>query len=184
MAPEQTILLLNELIGAFDEAAERLGMEKLRSVGSSYLAVCGLSIPRVDHERRALDFGFEMLQITARLNQKRNVKLALALGIHSGSVSAGVVGSSRFYYDVWGETITIARTIGAHAGPNAIQVSEPLVVALSGLYSFERVSPIAVKGQGELPVWQVKPPLTASPSADDAVGTVQAPSAFLGPTES
>jgi class 3 adenylate cyclase len=184
MAPEQTILLLNELIGAFDEAAERLGMEKLRSVGSSYLAVCGLSIPRVDHERRALDFGFEMLQIAGRLNQKRNVTLALAVGIHSGSVSAGVVGSSRFYYDVWGETITIARAIGASARPNVIQVSEPVVVALRGLYSFERVSPIAVKGQGELPVWQVKPPPPGSPPPGDAVLAEQAPSASQDATRS
>ena len=92
MAPEQSILLLNELIGAFDEAAERLGMEKLRSVGSSYLAVCGLSIPRVDHERRSVDFGFELLQITSRLNHKRQVDLSLDIGVHTGSISAGVVG--------------------------------------------------------------------------------------------
>lgn len=182
MAPEQTILLLNELIGAFDEAAERLGMEKLRSVGSSYLAVCGLSIPRVDHERRTLDFGFEMLQIAARLNQKRNVTLALAVGIHSGSVSAGVVGSSRFYYDVWGETITIARAIGANARPNVIQVSEPVVVALTGLYGFERVSSIAVKGQGELPVWQAKALLPAAPAAGDPAGAEQESSAPLDGT--
>ena len=178
MAPEQTILLLNELIGAFDEAAERLGMEKLRSVGSSYLAVCGLTVPRVDHERRALDFGLEMLRITARLNLKRNETLALAVGIHSGSVSAGVVGSSRFYYDVWGETITTARAIGAGAPQDVIQVSEPVVVALSGLYAFDRVSPITVKGQGELPVWQVKPPL--EPSGD----TVESDGAEAGPAPS
>jgi class 3 adenylate cyclase len=182
MAPEQTILLLNELIGAFDEAAERLGMEKLRSVGSSYLAVCGLSIPRVDHERRALDFGFEMLQIATRLNQKRNVTLALAVGIHSGSVSAGVVGSSRFYYDVWGETITIARAIGASARPNVIHVSEPVVVALTGLYSFERAAPIAVKGQGELPVWQVKALLPAYPAEGDGLSAEQTTAAPLDGT--
>lgn len=186
MAPEQTILLLNELIGAFDEAAERLGMEKLRSVGSSYLAVCGLTVPRVDHERRALDFGLEMLRITARLNQKRGVTLALAVGIHSGSVSAGVVGSSRFYYDVWGETITIARAIGAGAPQDVIQVSEPVVVALSGLYAFDRVSPITVKGQGELPVWQVKPPLeTSADTAEcDGAGAEPAPSLSLDGTSS
>ena len=186
MAPEQTILLLNELIGAFDEAAESLGMEKLRSVGSSYLAVCGLTVPRVDHERRALDFGLEMLRITARLNQKRNVTLALAVGIHSGSVSAGVVGSSRFYYDVWGETITIARAIGAGAPQDVIQVSEPVVVALSGLYAFDRVSPITVKGQGELPVWQVKPPLetSADTAEGDGAGAGPAPSLSLDGTSS
>jgi len=104
------------------------------------------------------------------------------MGIHSGSVSAGVVGSSRFYYDVWGETITIARAIGASARPNVIQVSESVVVALTGLYSFERASPIAVKGQGELPVWQVKPLLPAYPPAGDPVGAEQASSAPLDGT--
>ncbi|MCS5693298.1 HAMP domain-containing protein [Cyanobium sp. FGCU-6] len=178
-APENTIVLLNELIGAFDEAAERLGMEKLRSVGSSYLAVCGLTVPRVDHERRALDFGLEMLRITARLNQKRSVALALAVGIHSGSVSAGVVGSSRFYYDVWGETITIARAIGAGAPQDVILVSEPVVVALSGLYAFDRMSPVTVKGQGELPVWQVKPPPQAPANAAEGDGAGAEPSPSL-----
>lgn len=179
-------MLLNELIGAFDEAAESLGMEKLRSVGSSYLAVCGLTVPRVDHERRALDFGLEMLRITARLNQKRSVALALAVGIHSGSVSAGVVGSSRFYYDVWGETITIARAIGAAAPPDVIQVSEPVVVALSGLYAFDRVSPITLKSQGELPVWQVMPPPQAEANAadGDGAGAEPAPSLSLDGTSS
>jgi class 3 adenylate cyclase len=156
LTPDQSILLLNELIGAFDEAAERLGMEKLRSVGSSYLAVCGLSIPRVDHERRSVEFGFELLQISNRLNQKRQVALSLDIGVHTGSLSAGVVGSHRFYYDVWGETITIARSIGASATQNLIRVSEPVMVALRGLYRFENPAKVNVKGQGEIPVWEIQ----------------------------
>jgi len=169
LAPEQTILLLNELIGAFDEAAERLGMEKLRSVGSSYLAVCGLSIPRVDHQRRSVEFGFELLQITNRLNQKRQVDLSLDIGIHTGSISAGVVGSHRFYYDVWGETITIARSIGSSASQNLIRVSEPVMTALRGLYRFDHPSQISVKGQGDIAVWEIQPlSNAASPLASAA----------------
>ena len=156
LAPDQSILLLNELIGAFDEAAERLGMEKLRSVGSSYLAVCGLSIPRVDHERRSVEFGFELLQIINRLNQKRQVDLSLDIGVHTGSLTAGVVGSHRFYYDVWGETITIARSIGSSATQNVIRVSEPVMTALRGLYHFDQLSQVNVKGQADIAVWEIQ----------------------------
>jgi len=177
LTPDQTILLLNELIGAFDEAAERFGMEKLRSVGSSYLAVCGLSIPRVDHERRGVDFGFELLQITNRLNQKRQVDLSLDIGVHTGSISAGVVGSHRFYYDVWGETITIARSIGTSATQNLIRVSEPVMTALRGLYRFDHPSQINVKGQGDIAVWEIQRiEDAASPLASAAEGPQIEPS--------
>jgi len=176
LAPDQTILLLNELIGAFDEAAERLGMEKLRSVGSSYLAVCGLSIPRVDHERRSVEFGFELLQIITRLNQKRQVDLSLDIGVHTGSISAGVVGSHRFYYDVWGETITIARSIGSSATQNVIRVSEPVMTALQGLYRFDNPCQINVKGQGDIAAWEIQPLASAaeSPQVQESAGTEQA----------
>jgi hypothetical protein len=154
-------------------------MEKLRSVGSSYLAVCGLSIPRVDHERRSVEFGFELLQITSRLNQKRQVDLSLDIGIHTGSISAGVVGSQRFYYDVWGETITIARSIGSSATQNVIHVSEPVKLALRGLYRFDHPSQITVKGQGDIPVWQIQRLAAAasavdSPHSQERSGTDQA----------
>jgi class 3 adenylate cyclase len=155
LAPDQAIVVLNELIGAFDDAAERCGVEKLRSTGSNYLAVCGLSVPRIDDEKRTVELALAMLQVVERLSVKHGVRLSLDIGIHAGALAAGVVGSGKFYYDVWGETVTIARAIHISPKQNVIQVTEPVRRALDGLYSFEPLAPVEVKGEGVIPIWEL-----------------------------
>jgi len=153
LSPDQAIVVLNELIGAFDDAADRCGVEKLRSTGSIYLAVCGLSVPRVDDEKRTVELALAMLQVVQRLSAKHGVHLSLDIGIHTGALAAGVVGLGKFYYDVWGETVTIARAVHASPKRNVIQVTEPVRRALDGLYSFEPLAPVEVKGEGVIPIW-------------------------------
>jgi class 3 adenylate cyclase len=155
LAPDQAIVVLNELIGAFDDAAERCGVEKLRSTGSNYLAVCGLSVPRIDDEKRTVDLALAMLQVVQRLSAKHGVNLSLDIGIHTGALAAGVVGRGKFYYDVWGETMTIARAVHASPKQNVIQVTEPVRRALDGLYHFEPLAPVEVKGEGGIPIWEL-----------------------------
>jgi class 3 adenylate cyclase len=155
LEPDQAIVVLNELIGAFDDAAERCGVEKLRSTGSNYLAVCGLSVPRIDDEKRTVELALAMLQVVERLSAKHGVRLSLDIGIHAGALAAGVVGSGKFYYDVWGETVTIARAIHISPKQNVIQVTEPVRQALDGLYSFEPLAPVEVKGEGVIPIWEL-----------------------------
>jgi class 3 adenylate cyclase len=155
LAPDQAIVVLNELIGALDDAAERCGVEKLRSTGSNYLAVCGLSVPRIDDEKRTVELALSMLQVVERLSIKHGVRLSLDIGIHAGALAAGVVGSGKFYYDVWGETVTIARAIHISPKQNVIQVTEPVRRALDGLYSFEPLAPVEVKGEGVIPIWEL-----------------------------
>jgi len=155
LEPDQAIVVLNELIGAFDDAAERCGVEKLRSTGSNYLAVCGLSVPRIDDEKRTVELALAMLQVVERLSAKHGVRLSLDIGIHAGALAAGVVGSGKFYYDVWGETVTIARAIHISPKQNVIQVTEPVRRALDGLYSFEPLAPVEVKGEGVIPIWEL-----------------------------
>lgn len=153
--PDKAIEVLNEMIGAFDDAAERYGVEKLRSTGSNYLAVCGLSVPRIDDEKRTAELALAMLQVVERLSAKHGLNLSLDIGIHTGALAAGVVGSSKFYYDVWGETITIARAIHTSPKQNVIQVTESLVRALDGLYTFIPQAAIEVKGEGMIPIWEL-----------------------------
>jgi class 3 adenylate cyclase len=152
LSEEHAYQLLNQLNDAFDEAAERFSVEKIRSMGSIYVAVCGLSIPRVDHAKRMVDFALAMINIIRRFNRKEGLDLGLDIGIHSGPVSAGVVGKTRFNYEVWGETINIAKQIHESPGQNQIHVSQSVYEALQGLYSFELV---AEQGSAELPIWRV-----------------------------
>jgi class 3 adenylate cyclase len=155
LPPDQAIVVLNELIGAFDDAAERCGVEKLRSTGSNYLAVCGLSVPRIDDEKRTVELALAMLQVVERLSAKHGVRLSLDIGIHTGALAAGVVGRGKFYYDVWGETVTIARAVHTSPKQNVIQVTEPVRRALEGLYNFEPLAPVEVRGEGVIPIWEL-----------------------------
>lgn len=132
----EIVSILNDLVSSFDEAAEKYGMEKIKTIGDSYMAVCGLSLPYLDHEKRAIDFALEMLLIVRRYNNERGFQLNIRMGINSGSVVAGIVGRNKFIYDVWGDTINIANTLRGTCPPGAVLVSEDVYKRLEDLYEF------------------------------------------------
>ncbi len=153
----EIVSILNDIVSIFDETAERYGMEKIKTIGDSYMAVCGLSVPYLDHDKRAIDFGLEMQAIVRRFSQERNFQLNISLGIHSGDIVAGIVGRNKFIYDVWGDTINIASALKSSCPEGAILVSNEIYNRLSDLYEF---APIAVKtenGKSVLKAWQIKP---------------------------
>jgi class 3 adenylate cyclase len=133
----EVVSILNDLVGAFDEAAERYGMEKIRTIGDRYMAVCGISLPYLDHDKRAIDFGLEMLIIVRRFNHERRLQLNIRVGIHSGNVLAGIVGQSKFIYDVWGDTVNSSQALMSACPAGVILVSEEVYHRLADLYEFE-----------------------------------------------
>ncbi len=151
--PHESVQLLNELIRAFDETAENYGIEKLRTVGTNYIAVSGLSIPRVDHAKRCVDFAIALLKVVQNFSQKYNFELTLGIGVHSGSVVGGIVGKSKFIYELWGETMKITDAIHVSSEPNAIHITEPVYHALENIYHFKQIDDVLVKGIGKVPVW-------------------------------
>ena len=94
------------------DAAEQIGVEKVKTSGATYLAVCGLSVQRPDHTSRVVDFAQELVRIVERVNRDRGSKLRLQVGINAGPVTGGVVGRNKFIYDLWGETVSVARRLG------------------------------------------------------------------------
>lgn len=148
--------LLNDLIVAFDEAAERHGVEKVKTIGTSYLAVCGLSVQRVDHAQRMVEFGVDLLRIVQRFNQKRGTDLGAQVGINSGAVVGGVIGRTRFIYDLWGETVTVARAIKENENEHSIHVTEVVRDRLQDVHEFVPSSEIEIPGKGKVEVWSVK----------------------------
>src|SRR5262249_3631055 len=133
---DRAVGLLNDLVTAFDEVAERHGVEKVRTVGSSYLAACGLSVQRPDHTRRLVEFGQDLLRIVRRFNQERGANLGVRVGINTGPVVGGVVGRTRFIYDLWGATVNVARGLAA-GEVNTVRVTQKVRDRLSDLYEFE-----------------------------------------------
>lgn len=152
---EQVVHILNELVVAFDEQAERFGVEKVRTAGAAYLAACGLSVPRLDHANRGVEFALELLRVVRRFNHERNTSLGLQIGVSSGPVVGGVIGRSKFVYELWGATVEHARELAAGGQPDTIHLTPAVHERLRDLYEFDRLPEVRIGGQ-RLDVWSVK----------------------------
>jgi class 3 adenylate cyclase len=145
---------LNDLVRQFDEAAARVGVERVRTLRNGYLASCGLALPRVDNALRVLDFAREMETIVRRFNTQEGANLALRAGIDAGRVTSGLVGRASVIYDLWGEAVNLAfRVQNAVANPG-IFVTQRVYDRLRDAASFEQAGSIATSG-GEQPLWRV-----------------------------
>ena len=154
--PRKAIEILNELVKALDELTDSYGVEKIKTTGSEYLAVSGLSVPRLDHAKRIVDFAAESIQIVSQVNREWELDLKIRIGIHSGSVMAGTVGTQRLIYDVWGDTVVKAHYVQSAAEPNSLYVTEAVVNSLGDLYKFEPVSSLELREGEHLPIFRVK----------------------------
>ena len=108
MPPQELVTLLNGLFTRFDVAASELGIEKIKTVGDAYMAVCGLPEPVVDHAERMLRMAIRMVHITREHAMEHHVALKIRVGVNSGPVVAGVIGKSKYIYDLWGDTVNLA----------------------------------------------------------------------------
>jgi class 3 adenylate cyclase len=152
----ETVSILNDLVAAFDEAAERYGIEKIKTIGDNYLGVCGLSIPYLDHDKRVLDFALEMLAIVRRFNHERAFELNVSIGINSGDVVAGIVGRNKFIYDIWGDTINLANALRSACPPGMILVSQEVRRRLQDIYQFEPMPDVETNEQIKLEAWRLQ----------------------------
>ncbi len=114
---------LNQLFSEFDQLAEDLGVEKIKTIGDNYMAVAGVPTPRTSHARTAVKFALDMVVAAARLQSRLPVPFLIRVGLHSGPVMAGVIGMRKFAYDVWGDTVNIAARIEAASQPSRVLVS-------------------------------------------------------------
>ncbi|MBE9228997.1 adenylate/guanylate cyclase domain-containing protein [Phormidium sp. LEGE 05292] len=160
LSASESVAILNDLVTAFDEAADRYGLEKIKTIGDSYLAVCGLSIPYLDHEKRAIDVALEMLMIVRRFNHERGLQLNIQIGVNSGDIIAGIVGRNRFIYDVWGDTINVAAALKYACPPGGILVSHTVYRRLQDLYQFEPMTNMETNGKSKLNAWLLKSTLS------------------------
>jgi class 3 adenylate cyclase len=150
--PAQEIVdLLNDLFSRFDLAARDLGIEKIKTIGDAYMAVCGLPDPCADHAERMMKMALRMLELAKESGG--GTPLSLRIGINSGPVVAGIIGRRKFIYDLWGDTVNLASRMESTGVPGAIQVTRPVFERLKGQYSFEARGSIEVKGKGSVETW-------------------------------
>lgn len=127
----ETLRLLNELIDGFDDAAERHGVEKIKTVGDAYLAACGLSTPRLDHRQRVRAFADDMVGVLNRFNAAKGMGLGLRIGLAAGEVDAGIVGRRRFVYEILGDCVVEARELAYSTERSGIHLSDAFAAALT-----------------------------------------------------
>lgn len=155
---------LTELMDTLDEAAARHGVEKIKTLGDTYIAACGISVQRLDHARRALAFVAEAASIVARFNGAWEDDLALRAAIVSGAIEAGLIGRQRRVYDVWGPNFAILRRLLQDAAPGEARMTQASHALLPGLSGFVVAPPLEVPGAGRVEAW--RGPATAAQPAE------------------
>ena len=167
MPAAELVSLLNDLFSQFDAASQRHGVEKIKTIGDCYMAVCGLPEPRPDHARVMTEMALDLLRILDEFNRQRGANLQVRIGLNSGPVVAGVIGSTKFIYDLWGDTVNVASRMEASGVPGAIHVTESVYQELCGTYTFEERGLIDLKGKGKLRAWILrKQPLKTAASTE------------------
>ncbi|MEG4085485.1 adenylate/guanylate cyclase domain-containing protein [Microcoleus sp. POL10_C6] len=150
MSPTELVKRLNVIFSHFDQLAEKYGVEKIKTIGDAYMVVGGLPTPRQDHAEAIAQMALGMQAKIAKLSADTGEKLAIRVGINSGPVVAGVIGVSKFTYDLWGDTVNVAARMEATGFAGSIQVTDVTYELLKDKYLFERRGVIPVKGKGDM----------------------------------
>jgi len=143
----ELVALLNEFFSLCDRLVETYGLEKIKTIGDAYMAVAGVPDPRPDHAEAAADMA---LALRAEVSQIAGGKLTVRVGLHSGPVVAGVIGSKKFSYDLWGDTVNLASRMEASGIAGEIQTTAATFGRLRERYSFEERTGVSVKGLGSM----------------------------------
>ena len=146
--PAETVAVLNEVFSVFDELVQRYGLEKIRTIGDSYMVAAGAPIARPDHTEAICAMALDLRKEIARLNSDHDWDLSFRIGINCGPAVAGIVGREKFHYDLWGDTVNVASRMESHGLPDQIQVTERVYERLKNAFAFKRRGLIDVKGKG------------------------------------
>jgi class 3 adenylate cyclase len=159
MAAHEVITMLSGLFSLFDDLVAERGLEKIKTIGDAYMAVGGLPDPLPDHALRVVDLAMAMQAYTG--SSQHFPGLSLRIGIHSGPVAGGVIGTRKFAYDVWGRTVNIAARIEAGGVPGRIHVSEETRRLTGDAIQYEPRGVVELRGIGPMTTYLVAEPVEA-----------------------
>jgi class 3 adenylate cyclase len=148
--PQELVALLNEIFSEFDRLAEKHGLEKIKTIGDAYMVVGGLPFPREDHAAAVADMALDMLKEIANFRSHHHQPFTMRIGFHTGPVVAGVIGTKKFIYDLWGDTVNVASRMESHGLPGHIQVTETTYQVLQHEYLFKQRGQVEIKGRGQM----------------------------------
>jgi adenylate cyclase len=148
LSPGGTVDLLSRIFSAFDALVAEIGVEKIKTIGDAYMVAAGVPEAQSDHADRIAVLATRMLDVVASVTQGMKLELQARIGVHTGPIVAGVIGTHKFVYDVWGDTVNTASRMESHSLPGRIQVSAATGAALGGRFPLEPRGIIEVKGKG------------------------------------
>lgn len=167
VTPIELVGLLNRIFSGFDQLAEQHGLEKIKTIGDAYMVAGGLPEPNPNHANAAARMAIAMQHEITQFTTRENQAIALRIGIHTGPVVAGVIGSRKFSYDLWGDTVNIASRMESCGVSGGIQVTASTYERLRDQYLFEPRGMISVKGKGEMMTYWLKSEVPGQDQAPD-----------------
>jgi len=150
MSADRVIELLSKIFSTFDLLVAENGVEKIKTIGDAYMAAAGIPEAQADHAVRVAALSLQMLDAVDEIAGATDLKLQARIGIHSGPIVSGVIGTHKFAYDVWGDTVNTASRMESHSLPGRIQVSGETRAMLGDRFRFEPRGTINVKGKGPM----------------------------------
>ncbi len=170
LAPEKLVESVDYYFSRFDEIMEKYHLEKIKTVGDAYMCAGGLPYPSEDHALKIVSAAVEIATFVAdskKLISKDQTRFDIRIGINTGPVVAGVVGTKKFAYDIWGDTVNIASRMEANSEPGRINISEQTHALIKGHFDCEYRGEIKVKNRGKMKMFFVKPHTTSTPAPSD-----------------
>ncbi len=153
LGADQTVELLSRIVSEFDALAVQHGVEKIKTIGDAYMVVAGLPEPVPDHTARLARMAFYMLDCMARLRDETGLNLNIRVGLASGPVTAGVIGTRKFSYDVWGDPVNLASRLEGLATPGRVLICPTCRAKLDDEFAFEPRGSVDIKGIGAQETW-------------------------------
>jgi len=153
VSAEVLINVLNDIFTRFDNIADHRGLEKIKTIGDSYMVASGLPVSVADHAERAAHMALDMLEVMDRFNKQSQYQLKIRIGMSTGAAVAGVIGKRKFLYDLWGDVVNTASRMESHGVEGRIQITDQTREQLSDSFLLENRGSIDVKGKGEMNAW-------------------------------
>ena len=153
--PEDTVALLNDLFSRFDRLVEQHGMEKIKTIGDAYLAVAGVPEAVADHAARSAHLALGVHRAMTEFNTKHGIKWSVRIGVCSGPLVAGIIGSRKFAYDLWGDTVNVASRLESKAPPDQTLISAQTAELLGEAFVVEQLPDMELHNRGKLPVFRL-----------------------------
>jgi class 3 adenylate cyclase len=151
--PKETVTTLDDIFTRFDAIAEHRGLEKIKTIGDCYMAVAGLPVAQGDHAIRAAEMALDVKQTMIEYRASKDRKISFRIGIDCGPVVAGVIGSKKFIYDLWGEAVNTASRMESTGVTGEIHCTDNFRTAVGSAYRFTSRGIMDIKGIGPMETW-------------------------------